>query len=125
MPCAEKGGVVTPYEEVWRKIPPPPGSDLSWILQSVGDEKTFIGRIGGGFIALRQGETGFGARSESWDGERGNWVEKYAIGKLKGCPSIVGAGAGVMEGEEDWTIGKTVEVLGEKYVVKAFEKLSY
>jgi len=123
MPCPEKGGAITPYEEVWRKIPPAPGSKLSWILQSVGDGATFLGRIGGGLIVLRQAEKGFGARSESWDDAQGKWVEKYAIGELDGCLSMVAAGVRTLDGEEEWKIGGTAEVLGEQYVVRAFERL--
>lgn len=124
MPCPEKGGVITPYEEIWRKIPPSSGSNLSWILQTTGDGNTFIGRIGGGFIALQQGENGFAARSESWDDASGKWVEKYAIGPLEGSPSMVAIGERALDGEERWTIGETVEVQGRKYVVRAFELLA-
>lgn len=124
MPCPEKGGVITPYEEVWRKIPPSPGSDLSWILQSFGDGKTFIGRIGGGFIALKQGEKEFIAVNETWDSSQGKWMRKYAIGESEGCLSMVSAASRTLPGEEEWAIGATVEVLGEKYVVKAFERLT-
>lgn len=124
MPCPEKGGVVTPYEEVWRKIRPSPGSDLSWILQSVEDQKTFLGRVGGGFIVLRQRDAGFGARSEQWNDDEGKWVQKYAIGELDDCPSMVDGERRTLEGEGGWKIGDTVDILGKKYEVKAYERLT-
>lgn len=53
MPCANRANAVTEYEEVWRKLSPRPGPKLAWILQSV-EGKTFLGRIGGGYMALSQ-----------------------------------------------------------------------
>ncbi|KAH8595740.1 hypothetical protein B0O99DRAFT_594491 [Bisporella sp. PMI_857] len=123
MPCPERGGEVTPYEEVWRKISPSLGSDISWILQRVGGGKCWVGRIGGGFMVLQQGEKGFGARREEWDEASGEWTRKYELGDLEECLSMVNFGARVFDGEEAWKVGETVAVLGSDYLVKAFERL--
>jgi hypothetical protein len=123
MPCPEKGGAVTEYEEVWRNLKPRAGVRWAWILQSA-DGKTFLGRIGGGYMALHEGEgKPFGARREEWDVGKG-WSVKYNIGEVDGVPSLAAVGREVFEGEETWRTGYNVEVLGQKYVVKAWEDLA-
>lgn len=123
MPCPEKGGAVTEYEEVWRRLSPREGVKHAWILQSV-DEKTFLGRIGGGYMALREGEgRKFGARREEWDVNHG-WSVRYQIGEVEGVPSLAAVGKNLFEGEESWKVGDTVEISGKEYVVRAWEDLS-
>lgn len=120
MPCAERGNAVTEYEEVWRKLCPRPGPEHGWILQSVAG-KTFLGRIGGGYLALSKEEgRKFGARSEEWDPENG-WKVKYAIGDVESVPSFAGTGSELLDGEASWKIGERVVVFGKEYVVRAFE----
>jgi hypothetical protein len=121
MPCAERGGAITEYEEVWRTLKPVPGPKRAWILQSV-DGKTFLGRIGGGFMALSERAGGFSARSEQWSDDDG-WRIKYAIGELKGVPSFASIDRRQITGEADWKTGGKAEVLGVKYIVRAFEEL--
>jgi hypothetical protein len=122
MPCAEKGNAVMEYEEVWRKLAPRPGGPKrGWILQSV-EGKTFLGRIGGGYIALSE-EAGrrFGARSEEWSVE-GGWRVKYALGDVESVPSLADTGSNeLLDGEGDWKIGETVVVFDKEYVVGALE----
>jgi Protein HRI1 len=113
MPCAEKGNRVTDYEEVWRKLSPPPGTGHGWILQSLAG-MTFLGRIGGAYMALSEEEgRRFGARSEEWDVENG-WRVKYAIGDVEEVPSFANIGSKLLDGEAAWRIGETVVVLGKK-----------
>jgi hypothetical protein len=121
MPCAEKENAVTDYEEVWRKLVPRSGPKRGWILQSV-EGKTFLGRVGGGYLALsdEQGHK-FGARSEEWSPEKG-WRVKYAIGDVEGVPSFAGAGSELL-GEAAWKIGETVVAFGKDFVVRAFEDI--
>lgn len=122
MPHPETG-VVTKYEEVWRNLKPREGVKHAWILQSV-DEKCFLGRIGGGYVALREAEGKlFGARREEWDVSEG-WSVKYKIGDVEGVPSLAARGKEAFDGEERWKIGDNVEVLGEQYVVMAWEDLA-
>jgi hypothetical protein len=122
MPCAGKGNAITEYEEVWRKLTPRPGgSRQAWILQSL-EGKTFLGRIGGGYMALSE-EAGrrFGARSEEWS-VGGGWSVKYALGDVEGVPSLVDTGTNeLLDGEGCWKIGETVVIFGKEYVVGALE----
>lgn len=126
MPCAHKNDAVTDYEEVWRKLSPVPGPKRAWIIQSVENSPrggTFLGRVAGSFMALRESEgLPFSVRSERLD-ENAQWNVIYAIGKVEDVPSFAGVGV-EFEGEEDWKEGDTVSVLGAKYMVRAFEDLS-
>lgn len=123
MPCPDRGGAVTKYEEVWRKLNPREGVKHAWILQSM-DDKTFLGRIGGGYMALRAREgRSFGARREEWDVNDG-WSVKYKIGDVEGVPSLAAVEKQMFEGEEGWRTGHNVEVLGEQYMVRAWEDIS-
>lgn len=136
MPCPEKGMAVTEYEEVWRvlapKLGPEVGQGSAWILESVGAEgltKTFLGRIGGSYMAMRgkigeawkEGE--YGARSEEWDANDKIWKNKHVIGYIAGVPSPAELGTGLFDGEDNWKEGDTVEVLGHEYIVREFEVL--
>lgn len=126
MPCPERGGAVTPYEEVWRELTPLAGPLWSWILQSAEEEedggKSFLGRIGGGYLALCEGREGFGARREEWDAQRRVWGAKYAIGDVQALPSLRTFGE-LVDGEEGWSVGQKVSVGARQFVVRAFEKL--
>ena len=121
MPHPETG-VMTEYEEVWKNLKPAEGLKHAWILQSV-DGQTFLGRVGGGYMALRQGEgKAFGARREEWD-SNGGWTAKFKIGDVTRVPSLADYGMEGFEGEQTWKVGHNVEVFGEQYVVKAWEEL--
>lgn len=124
MVCPEQGGVVMPYEEVWREIDPPPGPDLiangianSWILQST-DGMSFIGKTGGLFIALKQNSNTFAARREEWVAGEGRWVTKYIIGEDAAgtLPSLNGEQFQV---NEAWEAGISVTAFGERWNVRA------
>ncbi len=144
MPCAERGGAVTDYEEVWRVVSPLQGGHHAWILESIdsaasneengngkgkGERKVFLGRIGGGFLALVEGagetQVGFGARREEWFDDGKVWKCVYEIGDVGGVPSL--AALKVKEegfgGEDEWREGLEVTVTGRKYVVRAWEKI--
>ena len=130
MPCPDRGGAITDYEEVWRVLPPIPGPARSWILESVdgdreeGGRKTFLGRIGGGYMALSDEKgTRFAARSEEWDREGKSWRIKYEIGDVGDVPSLAGVGKEGFEGEEGWVEGGRAVVLGKEYLVRAVEAL--
>ncbi|KFZ03795.1 hypothetical protein V501_09305 [Pseudogymnoascus sp. VKM F-4519 (FW-2642)] len=127
MPCAHKNDAVTDYEEVWRKLDLVPGPKRAWIIQTVEDSShggTFLGRVAGSFMALRQkDDLSFSVRSESLD-ENAQWNVIYAVGQVEGVPSFAGVGISEFEGEEEWKEGNIVSVLGTKYVVRAFEDLS-
>ena len=74
-------------------------------------------------MALREAEgKAFGARREEWDVSKG-WTVTYEIGDVDGVPSLANVGREVFEGEKTWKEGHSVEVLGEQYVVKAWEDL--
>ncbi|KFZ23074.1 hypothetical protein V502_02436 [Pseudogymnoascus sp. VKM F-4520 (FW-2644)] len=127
MPCAHKNDVVTDYEEVWRNLDLVPGPKRAWIIQSVENSPrggTFLGRVAGSFMALRQSDDlSFSVRSEGLD-ENAQWNVIYAVGQVEGVPSLAGVGISEFEGEEEWKEGNIVSVLGTKYVVRAFEDLS-
>lgn len=127
MPCPHKNNAITEFEEVWRRLPPIIGAKHAWILQSV-DGKTFLGKNGGGYMALYEGMNGFGARREEWDvdGDEG-WKVKYEIGPVEGVPSLARIGKGGKEGfeeEEGWRVDDCVEIQGKDYIVRAWEALS-
>ncbi|KAJ5696874.1 hypothetical protein N7536_007286 [Penicillium majusculum] len=142
------------YEEVWRELPfregpEGPKKGLSWVLESddgdlssgegeVTVTKTFIGRIWGTYLALRQTQThtrqknasgelvvkksgaDVSARREEWES---GWKEKYLVGEAAGAlPSMVVGFDG--EGVGSWRIpGEKVEVQGKTYIVRAFEEI--
>jgi hypothetical protein len=149
------GAPETEYEEVWRELtfregPEGPRKGLSWVLESEDGDidcgeagevtvtKTFIGRIWGTFLALRQTQThtrrrtasgdlvikksggDVTARREEW-GSGSGWSEKYAVGDAANTlPSMMGGFEG--EGIGAWRIpGEKVQVQGKTYVVRAFE----
>ena len=75
-------------------------------------------------MALRQAEgKNFGARREEWGVSEG-WKRIYEIGEVEGVPSLAARGKEAFDGEERWKIGDNVEVLGEQYVVMAWESLT-
>jgi hypothetical protein len=141
------------YEEVWRELPfrkGPEGGNggISWVLESDNGDisgsdregevqvvKTFLGRIWGTYLALRQTQThvrmrdpsgalvvkksgaGVSARREEWES---GWKEKYVVGEVAGAlPSMVDG----LAGEGRWKVGDKVDVNGERYIVRAFENL--
>jgi hypothetical protein len=154
MPCPDiPGAPETEYEEVWRELPFREGPDgakkgLSWVLESDDEEpngengeitvtKTFIGRIWGTYLALRQTQThtrqqgssgtlvkksgaDVSARREEWES---GWKEKYVVGaSAGGLPSMLAGFEG--EGQGPWRIpGEKVKVQGDTYIVRAFEEI--
>lgn len=125
MPCPERGGAVTDYEEVWRVLPPIRGPKRAWILESVDtDRKTFLGRIGGGYMALSDKKgTKFAVRSEEWDVDAKSWKVKYTIGDVGEIPSLAEIAEEGFQGEETWIEGSKVTVSGVEYFVRAIEGL--
>ncbi|GAB1214309.1 hypothetical protein ATERTT37_003471 [Aspergillus terreus] len=146
------GAPVTEYEEVWRELPFRPGPEgsqrgLSWVLESKGPEvssvgeggvrveRTFLARIWGTYLALRQVQTivrsGSGvsvksgedvsARREEWDESTG-WTAKYVLGKDgESLPSMADV---AHEGEGEWrTLGGMVRIQEAEYTVRAFEEI--
>jgi Protein HRI1 len=121
MPSPNHNDDVTEFEEVWRRGALLPGSECAWIIQSV-DGKTFLGRVGGSYLALSEGKGGvFNARREEWD-EQDGWRIIYAIGNVEGLPRLASSGNQIKK-EASWSIGEKVVVLGNDYVVRGFEEL--
>jgi hypothetical protein len=86
------------------------------------DGKTFLGRVGGSYLALSEGKGGvFNARREEWD-EQDGWRIIYAIGNVEGLPRLASSGNQI-KNEASWSIGEKVVVLGNDYVVRGFEEL--
>lgn len=148
------GNPLTDYEEVWRELPfrlgpEGPNKGISWVLESdtsVPDNqegihkvtKTFLGRVWGTFLALRQEQTivsskdpsgnwisnksgsEVAAKREEWDS---GWVNRYNVGNENATLPSIQAG---LEGEAigSWrVVGDKVSVGGEQYIVRAFEEL--
>ncbi len=128
MPCPERGGAITDYEEIWRVLTPIPGPKRAWILESIGEgegeRKTFLGRIGGGYMALSDKKgTKFAARSEQWDEVAKTWKAKYTVGDIEEVPSLAELAKEGFDSEETWVEGHKAVVLGKQYLVRAFESL--
>jgi len=120
----DNGGKVTDYEEIWRDVKPKPGGKKAWIIESVDEgTKAFLGKIGGGLLAVTQGKKGYGARSEEWDAEGKKWTVKYEVGDVDGVPSFVGSSKAEFDREDGWNVGEKVEVKGREFVVLALEDL--
>ncbi|KAL3423144.1 hypothetical protein PVAG01_04891 [Phlyctema vagabunda] len=117
MPCPHKNDAVTDYEEVWKILPPRSGSDRAWILQSA-DGKTFLGRVGGSFMAMVQGEKVFSARRQ--DLHAGGWNPVYAIGEKEVLPAIEKIDT---KDEAGWQVGASLQVQGKEYVVRASQAI--
>lgn len=151
------GAPMGEYEEVWRELSPregPEGQDkgISWVLESDNGDmgnyegeikvvKTFLERVQGTYIALRQTQThtrcrtstgewevtksgtDVSARREEWDPAFG-WREKYVIGAVASIPSANGGLHGEAEGS--WRVpGEWVVIGGTTYIVRAFEEISH
>jgi hypothetical protein len=146
------GAPVREYEEVWRELPfregpEGPGKGVSWVLErrAYGEEtvgqipmtRTFIARIWGTYVALRQEQTHYfdvgclrgsnarveggevSARREEWDSTSG-WQTKYALGpELDKLPFM----STFDTGDGDWSVGSRVVVSGQSYTVQAFERI--
>jgi Protein HRI1 len=156
------------YEEVWRprKLIHVPGSNIAWILEGAGSHisltqnadgvgteeskevETFLARIGGVYIAVRQptrivgtpqmnGEYSFqkfgdvegvSIRHEEFAGKRG-WVEKFVTGpEGKELPTMQKNKSDFVpaqEGKGNWRKpSQKVTIRGEDYVVRGFTDLS-
>lgn len=138
MPRADiPGAPVCAYEEVWRSLVPPVGAEgeghcVSWVLEGRknGGEgevvRTFLGRAGGVYIALRQVQTIQGdvkqggevsARREEW-GVSSGWRDKYIFGLDCGSLPLM---TDVGEDQREWKQGQMVVVCGEEYVVRGLD----
>ncbi|EFX05964.1 hypothetical protein CMQ_4033 [Grosmannia clavigera kw1407] len=130
MSCPEKGGVVTPYEEVWRSIQPTAGLERGWILQREEDDGsktiTFLGRVGSVFFAMKQQPPSGHLtvrREELQTAEAGSdkapqWVTKYHSGNAT-LPSLANAGLLNFPDELTWKVGDEVTIQGQLYTVRA------
>lgn len=118
-------GKVAPYEEIWREYPEPPSDDCSWILQSE-DKFTFLGRIGGYYLALQQ-DGGIGGEyaglREDCD-SYGKWNRRYAIGSsAASLPSYQVHKQDWFSRQKEWRAGDrvTLDSAGASYIVLAHE----
>ncbi len=128
--------VVTPYEELWRSLTASFTDKFpyAWILRSA-DKKTFLGRVGGDFIAMKGGDQdpvgqkGFCARRERWNPESGSWTLKYDAGDAQNLPSLPSMASKEAQAQDAFAWqesskeGDTVKLFGQDYVVLALEKL--
>ncbi|KAJ9604224.1 hypothetical protein H2200_011058 [Cladophialophora chaetospira] len=130
--------VETPYEEVWRSLPATSTDRFgsAWILHSM-DKKTFLGQVGGDFLALKGGsedavgEKGFCARRENWDEVKECWTIKREAGdsdNLRSLPSMLAfneEGDKVQEPlwMQEGKAGDTVEFFGEQYILCALQSV--
>lgn len=150
------GAPVSEYEEVWRELNPKEGPEgenrgVSWILESVGEDfgdqegeirvvKTFLGRVWGTYVALRQmqthtrnrtpsGEwkvyktgTDVSARREEWEPGFG-WRAKYVIGKdTNTLPSLNNRFGN--KGKVLRSPGEKIIIGKETYIVRALEEIA-
>lgn len=97
----------------------------AWILESVGEEeKTFLGKIGGDFMAVsRLGgeEEVFVARWERWSERAVCWERRHGVDVYVDMPSLVQE-RDLFAGEGNWTEGEAgVFVHGREYVVRALQ----
>jgi len=140
-----------PYVEIWKELSFREGPEgelkgMSWVLElddGVSEEgkvlvtKTFLGRVWGTYLALRQSqlhrryrdESGnwtvrksgndVSARREEWDS---GWRGKVVFGETgKSLPSMNGIQG---EGKGSWRVpGEKVTIQGESYIVRAFEEI--
>ncbi|RAL00161.1 uncharacterized protein BO80DRAFT_109125 [Aspergillus ibericus CBS 121593] len=146
MPRADLPGCpIAQYEEVWRELefrqgPEGHNKGVSWVLESKarsldeGEEaeisRTFIGRVWGTYLALRQVQVhsrpkgssttivkegkDVSARREEWDAS--GWQVKHCIG-----PDYLPSMNAIEDGT--WQTGQTVSIAGIEYTVRAFESL--
>ncbi|KAH8897596.1 hypothetical protein GQ53DRAFT_837472 [Thozetella sp. PMI_491] len=127
MPCPERNNEITPYEEVWRALPLPAGLERGWVLQGKhGNATSFLGRVGGIFVAMRQRTDGSFAVSKeelvSDVGQPQQWVGQYRSGGHD-LPSLERLGVAEFDGESMWKIDDQVEIEGQGYIVRAIESL--
>lgn len=133
MACPEKGGAVTPYEEVWRAVPVAAAERFpyAWILESeeVGaggtafPGKEFLGKVGGEFLSMGSVEGGkFWAKREVWRESEQMWEVKYEVGS-EGVLSASWEGSGEFRREGTWKVGDAVGICGRKFQVVAWEDL--
>ncbi|CAK7209925.1 hypothetical protein SBRCBS47491_000610 [Sporothrix bragantina] len=127
MACPERGGAVTPYEEVWRVLST--GSERGWILKREDEAAktiTFLGRVGSEFLAMVQAEGGGPltvqreALEKTGDDGTQSWMVKFRGGEAE-LPSLAAAGLLTFPGEESWTEGSRVDMQGDLYTVCAVE----
>lgn len=142
------GAPLTDYEEVWRYLSPISGGQMSsppvaWILESddgdglVGQRranKTFLGRIGDRYLALRQEQTHttgpdwqakisggeVSARSEVWCGD--HWEQKHILGSGQHSLPSMSRDFDLVDQASWEKVGQRVVVGGRRYIVRAFEK---
>ncbi|TVY29257.1 hypothetical protein LHYA1_G002928 [Lachnellula hyalina] len=120
MPAPHLDGKVAPYEEVWREYAMPASGTTSWILRS-SDKKTFVGKIGGYYIALGEREVGgFAALREEIDRDTKSWSVKYKVGPFETLPSME-ANQRLFEKEGSWKLGDVMSAGGQKFQVQAIE----
>lgn len=127
----ESGKMVSPdhnneltyYEELWREGPLVDAKPGSWIAESVGGEtrsRTWIGRMGGYYLAMREldSKTGeFAALREDWVG--GKWAVKFAAGANANLPSVQAVETG---GFEEIKEGSEFTVDGVTYLLRATQR---
>ncbi|EAW13639.1 uncharacterized protein ACLA_043590 [Aspergillus clavatus NRRL 1] len=142
------GCPVRAYEEVWRELPfrrgpEGEGRGVSWVLEGweakgEGEEgvgiRTFVARLWGSYLVLRQRQTRarsrdgrvvvteggeVSARREEW-GLAGGWEVKYALGpEVDGLPSM----RRTLADDRQWSMGEKVVIADQTYIVRAYEKI--
>lgn len=120
MPSPDHGGALTKYEEVWRAGPLASAKAGGTILQSTCDGgKTFLGRVGGYYLALREREgKPFAATKAEWSTEKGSWEEKYTSGDVEGLPSADSFEAA----EASAKVGDVITIGEAEFVVRGIDR---
>lgn len=149
----QPGAPMMEYVEIWQELSFRGGPEgalkgISWVLESddgvvsegeqeVSVTKTFLGRIWGTYLALRQTQLhkrhkdssgnwivsksghDVSARREEWES---GWIEKVAFGgDREFLPSITDIEG---EGKGSWRVpGEKVTIKGKSYIVRAFEDI--
>lgn len=115
-PAPHLGGVPTAYEEVWRDVTSKrdPG-EMSWILQS-SDGTTFVGKVGGTYVAMSKTRSVFQARREDrLDGDSA-WTLTFESDA--GLPKAAEVIESVEGAAATWTEGQTVRITDTEFVFR-------
>lgn len=130
----ESGSMISPdhdnkstyYEELWREGPLLDAKPGSWIAESSDGEtraRTWIGRLGGYYLAMRELDSKtneFAALRQHWNASQESWEKVFTAGESKvKLPLVESVETAGFEKLEE---GSEFEVDGVKYVLKAVGK---
>lgn len=111
MANSDAGGVVQPYEEVWRRYPVE--EDVRVLIVASEDDKAFIGRVGGWEVALKDATDSTDFLAWRRDKEEAGWAEIYVVGGDKARRELP-----CLPEEVSGEVGDRVELGGRSWVIK-------